>query len=207
MIIITGFEPFGGERSNPSWDAVFHLPDSIGGQAIQKIRLPVSYQGCFAPLGDAIKDPACKAVICVGQAGGRSCITPECVAINRMHAAAPDQDGRVMTHMPIEKGGRNAYFSTLPVPAMVDRMHQAGIPATASYHTGTYVCNTLFYRLMHSIETERYPMLGGFIHVPYSAEQAIAKNAPPPSMALSTIIQGLHLCAEEVLCALASFPA
>lgn len=197
MILLTGFEPFGGEAGNPSWDAVAALPDTIGGHRIEKLRLPVTYGACFVPVRDAMRDRDCRAVICVGQAGGRTAITPEGVAINRMHASLADQQGRVMQHEPIARDGAGAYFSTFPLQAMVDRMRAGEIPAAASYHAGTYVCNNLLYLLMHTIETEALPVLGGFIHVPYASQQVCAKSVQAASLPLSTIVEGLRLCVEE----------
>lgn len=197
MILLTGFEPFGGEGSNPSWDAVKALPGTMGGQRIERLRLPVTYGECFTPVREAMRDTECRAVICVGQAGGRTAITPEGVAINRMHASLADQQERIMQHEPILLDGVSAYFSTFPVQAMVDRMCAAEIPAAVSYHAGTYVCNNLLYLLMHSIHAEALPVLGGFIHVPYSSEQVCVKNVQAASLPLSMIVEGLRLCVEE----------
>lgn len=193
MILVTGFEPFGGEASNPSWDAVEMLPPEIAGHAIVKRRLPVAYDRCFDPIRETI-GPRVQAVVCVGQAGGRTAITPECAALARMHAALADGDGLVRTHAPIE-GGQAAYFATLPVEAMVARLRAQGIPAAASYHAGTYVCNAVLYHLLRALEGTG--VLGGFIHVPYASEQVAGRENPPASLPLATIAEGIRLCVEE----------
>lgn len=195
MILVTGFEPFGGETSNPSWDAVAALPDTIGGQPLRRLCLPVAYDRCFAPLREAMAADV-RAVVCVGQAGGRAGITPEYVAIARQHASLADGDGILRAHAPID--GAPAYYATLPIDAMVARMRAAGIPAMGSYHAGTYVCNTLLYRLMEAIGAERLPVPGGFIHVPYASEQVAGRDNPPASLPLATITEGLRLCVEAV---------
>lgn len=201
MILITGFEPFGDEATNPSWDAVATLPDAVLGHALHKLRLPVSYGRCFDALHAAI-GADCRAVICVGQAGGRTGITPEQVALARQHAGLADGDGVLQSHAPMPLDTAPAYYSTLPNAAMVDAMRAAGIPAAISYHAGTYVCNTLLYRLMQYIEAEDLPMLGGFIHVPFASEQVAARENPPASLPLATIAEGLLLCVKAAAAAL-----
>ena len=131
------------------------------------------------------------AVICVGQAGGRAAITPEKVAINFMDGRIPDNAGYQPVDVPIREDGETAYFTSLPVKAMVQRMRDAGIPAAVSYTAGTYVCNYLLYTLLYLID-KKYPNVrGGFIHVPYAMEQVINKPLGTPSMDLRQIARGL----------------
>lgn len=138
------------------------------------------------------------AVICVGQAGGRAAITPEKVAINLMDGRIPDNAGYQPVDVPIREDGETAYFTSLPVKAMVQRMRDAGIPAAVSYTAGTYVCNYLLYTLLYLID-KKYPNVrGGFIHVPYAMEQVINKPLGTPSMDLRQIARGLETAVEAV---------
>ena len=138
------------------------------------------------------------AVICVGQAGGRAAITPEKVAINLMDGRIPDNTGYQPVDVPIREDGETAYFTSLPVKAMVQRMRDAGIPAAVSYTAGTYVCNYLLYTLLYLID-KKYPNVrGGFIHVPYAMEQVINKPLGTPSMDLRQIARGLETAVEAV---------
>ena len=193
-IVVTGFEPFGGERINPSWEAVCRLPDRIGEHRLVRCQLPVVYETCADRLLEVVRLENPKAVICIGQAGGRVGITPEWVALNRMHAKAPDNAGKVAAHQPIHVGGENAYFSTLPVAEMVERLHAEGIPASASYHAGTYVCNALFYRLMDYLRMSCRNIPAGFIHVPYACEQICGEDKNAASLPLPVLIRGIELC-------------
>ena len=118
-ILVTGFEPFGGETVNPAWEAVCAFPDEIGGAQILRLRLPVTFDGCLPPLIEAVQRERPDAVLCVGQAGGRAAITPERVAINLDDARIPDNAGQQPTDQPIEPDGPAAFFTTLPVKAMV----------------------------------------------------------------------------------------
>ena len=184
-ILITGSDPFGGETVNPAYEAVKLLPDTIAGAEIIKLEVPTRFHRAGAVLEDAMQRHKPDAVICVGQAGGRAAITPEKVAINLM-------DGR------IREDGETAYFTSLPVKAMVQRMRDAGIPAAVSYTAGTYVCNYLLYTLLYLID-KKYPNVrGGFIHVPYAMEQVINKPLGTPSMDLRQIARGLETAVEAV---------
>ena len=138
-------------------------------------------------------------VICVGQAGGRTAITPEKVAINLMDGRIPDNAGYQPVDVPIRADGPAAYFATLPVKAMVQRMQDAGIPAAVSYTAGTYVCNSLMYTLLFLIDRKFPSVRGGFIHVPYAMEQAVNKPLGTPSMDLRQISRGLEKAVEAVV--------
>lgn len=201
MIVITGFAPFGGEKTNPSWEAVQRLPDEIGGERVMKLRLPVTYGGCFVPLEEWMQAEDLRGVLCVGQAGGRMGITPEAVAINRMHAGAADNEDVVMQHVPVIQDGPAAHFSTFCPQTMVDRLQAAGIPAAVSYHAGTYVCNTLLYQVLQAnAQRADGGLQAGFVHVPYAAEQVIESGKLAPSLPLEMIAEGLRLCAATMLC-------
>lgn len=197
-ILITGFDPFGGENVNPAYEAVKLLPDTIAGVEIIKLEVPTRFHRAGALLEDAMQRHKPDAVICVGQAGGRAAITPEKVAINLMDGRIPDNAGYQPVDVPIWQDGETAYFTSLPVKAMVQRMRDAGIPAAVSYTAGTYVCNYLLYTLLYLID-KKYPNVrGGFIHVPYAMEQVINKPLGTPSMDLRQIARGLETAVEAV---------
>ena len=197
-ILITGFDPFGGETVNPAYEAVKLLPDTIAGAEIIKLEVPTRFHRAGAVLEDAMQRHKLDAVICVGQAGGRAAITPEKVAINLMDGRIPDNAGYQPVDVPIWEDGETAYFTSLPVKAMVQRMRDAGIPAAVSYTAGTYVCNYLLYTLLYLID-KKYPNVrGGFIHVPYAMEQVINKPLGTPSMDLRQIARGLETAVEAV---------
>ena len=197
-ILITGFDPFGGETVNPAYEAVKLLPDTIAGAEIIKLEVPTRFHRAGAVLEDAMQGHKPDAVICVGQAGGRAAITPEKVAINLMDGRIPDNAGYQPVDVPIWEDGETAYFTSLPVKAMVQRMRDAGIPAAVSYTAGTYVCNYLLYTLLYLID-KKYPNVrGGFIHVPYAMEQVINKPLGTPSMDLRQIARGLETAVEAV---------
>ena len=197
-ILVTGFDPFGGETVNPAYEAVKLLPDTIAGAQIIKLQVPTRFALSGTVLEAAVNEHRPDAVICVGQAGGRSAITPERVAINLADASTPDNAGDQPVDEPIRKDGAPAYFTSLPVKAMVQRMRDAGIPAAVSYTAGTYVCNYLLYTLLYLID-KKYPNVrGGFIHVPYAMEQVINKPLGTPSMELRQIARGLETAVEAV---------
>ena len=198
-ILITGFDPFGGETVNPAYEAVKLLPDTIAGAEIIKLEVPTRFHRAGAVLENAMQRHKPDAVICVGQAGGRAAITPEKVAINLMDGRIQDNAGYQPVDVPIRADGPAAYFATLPVKAMVQRMRDAGIPAAVSYTAGTYVCNYLLYTLLYLID-KKYPNVrGGFIHVPYAMEQVINKPLGTPSMDLHQIARGLEKAVEAIV--------
>ena len=186
-LLITGFEPFGGEETNPSWEAVSRLPETIGGFTLVKRRLPV----VFGKAADLLKQETADVILCVGQAGGRSAVTPEFVGINLRHATLPDNEGNQPKDQPILAAGDCAYFSTLPVRAMAEAIAAEGIPATVSYSAGTYVCNDVLYSLLaHSQGTDTRV---GFIHVPYCTEQN-----KTPALAMEQIVKALTVAVETI---------
>ena len=190
-LLITGFEPFGGESVNPSWEAVLRLPDVIGDYEISKLRAPVVFGGG----ADAILDEASRilpdVIISVGQAGGRDAITPEMVAINLRYASIPDNSGNQPKDEPIVRSGESAYFSTLPVRKMVEASVSLGISARVSYSAGAYVCNDVLYTLLHRYRGTDVRV--GFIHVPFSKEQG-----KDPSMDIADTVRGLSAMIEAL---------
>lgn len=198
-VLVTGFDPFGGEKINPAYEAVKLLPGNIKGAEIVIMEIPTVFQKEGKILEEAIIHHRPDVVICVGQAGGRSGITVEKVAINLMEARIPDNEGQQPMDKPVCSDGENAYFSTLPVKAMVSAICNHGIPARISYTAGTYVCNDVMYRLLY-MGDKRYPSLrGGFIHVPYLPEQVINLPDGTPSMSADKIAEALACAIEAVL--------
>lgn len=183
-ILITGFDPFANSRINPAREAVFALPDTIPGFEIIKLEVPTVYGLAGEVAADAVKKHSPSMILCVGQAGGRDAITPEMVAINCRYADIADNSGSVMRDVPVVCGGPAAYFATVPVRKMASAIVSAGLPGKVSYSAGTFVCNDLFYSLLH-----KFPDIPtGFIHVPFLPEQA---GAGVPSLSLSDTVRGL----------------
>lgn len=193
-ILFTGFEPFGEDTTNPSWEAVKLLPDQAGESVIVKRCMPVEYDRVAKLLRQAVEEEKPDAVICVGQAGGRAVLTPEMVAINLNDASIPDNAGILHGGEPICTEGPAAYFATIPVKAIALGMQRRGVPAAVSYTAGTYVCNNLMYHLLRLLETEYPAVKGGFIHVPYECGQVLGK-ANMPSLPLAVIAKGLEAAA------------
>lgn len=186
-VLITGFEPFGGERVNPSWEVVKQLNDmEFAGARIIARQLPCVFGAALEALNTAIDEVQPVMVLAIGQAGGRTDITLERVAINIDDARIPDNQGQQPIDETIVASGPAAYFSTLPIKAMVNSMREAGIPASVSQTAGTYVCNHVMYGLLHRL-SDQQAIKGGFIHIPYLPEQAAA-HPGAPSKAANTVL-------------------
>ena len=192
-ILITGFEPFGGEDINPSWEAVRQLREPKGTELI-RLRLPVVFREAGEQLAAALAREQPDLVLCIGQAAGRDAITPERLGVNLMDAAIPDNAGFQPREEPVIPGSPAAFFARLPVKELADAIRAAGVPAQVSNSAGLFVCNALLYRLLHEIETRYSGMRGGFLHVPCLPEQAerLGKEKPLPSLTLAEIIRGLQ---------------
>jgi len=199
-IIITGFDSFGGEKLNPSYEAVKMLPETISGATIFKIELPTVFGKSIDALKKAMAEIKPDYVVCVGQSGGRFEITPERVAINVSDARIPDNEGQSPIDEPIFADGENAYFTKLPIKAMVKALKENNIPGAVSNTAGTYVCNHIMYGLLYLINTyeEFKDIKGGFIHVPYCTEQVIDKRNEP-SLTREQISKGLEICIEALI--------
>ena len=191
-VLITGFDKFGGESINPSSLCVNSLPDVIDNIEVKKVTLPTVFKDSSRVLEENIKSFSPNIVICVGQAGGRSKITPERIAINIDDARIPDNIGNSPIDEAIRKDGENAYFSTLPIKAIVDELNKNNIPSAISNTAGTFVCNHIMYEALY-ITSKKYPNIkAGFIHIPYIEEQI--KNKPNmPYMKKEYIITALKL--------------
>ena len=190
-ILLTGFDPFGGESINPAWEAVKRVEAPAGAELI-RLEVPTVFGRSITTVLTSMRLHRPDVVVCVGQAAGRSEITPERVAINIADASIPDNEGNRPCDAPIYPDGENACFSTLPVKAMVEAIKAAGLPASLSNTAGTFVCNQLMYGLLYHISREFPGMGGGFIHVPCIPEQAARMDKPVPSLPLPEIVRGLE---------------
>ncbi|MET9494859.1 pyroglutamyl-peptidase I [Streptomyces sp. NPDC006552] len=184
-VLVTGFEPFGGESVNPSWQAaqlVAAAPPE--GLAVTAVQLPCVVGASLEVLREAVERVRPELVLCLGQAGGRAGVTVERVAINVDDARIPDNAGAQPVDEPVVPGGPAAYFSTLPVKACVAAMRGAGVPAALSNTAGTFVCNHVAYGLAHLLATRFPGVRGGFVHVPWAPAQVPDGSAPslPPDL-------------------------
>jgi pyroglutamyl-peptidase len=186
-ILVTGFDPFENEPLNASWEVVRRLPDTIGGAEVVKVQIPTSFRRSGPAVRDAVVAHDPDVVVGVGQAGGRFAVTPERVAINVDDGRIPDNDDVQPIDEPIEPDGPPAYFSTLPVKAMVAAMQEAGVPAAVSNTAGTFVCNHMFYASRHLVERELPGRATGFVHVPYLPSQVLDKPGTP-SLSLDDMV-------------------
>ncbi|WP_312108343.1 pyroglutamyl-peptidase I [Brevibacillus reuszeri] len=198
-VLVTGFDPFGGESINPAWESVKELAKIESEQYKVEVRqIPTVFGKSIEKLYAAIEETKPDIVLCIGQAGGRGDLSIERVAINVNDARIADNEGNQPIDKAIVENGPVAYWSTLPIKSMVHDLQQQGIPASISQTAGTYVCNHLFYGLMHYVAENQSSIRGGFIHIPYLPEQA-ARQSGQPSMALETIVKGLRLAIEAAI--------
>jgi pyroglutamyl-peptidase len=190
--LVTGFEPFGSNSVNPASEALGHLPPRLGELALATRVLPCAFGVAIDMLEEAITATLPDIVLCVGLAGGRAALSLERVAINVDDARIPDNRGRQPIDRPVVAGGPPAYFATLPIKAAAAALREAGVPAIVSNTAGTFVCNHVFYGLMHLAATRHRGPRGGFLHVPYLPGQA-ARQDGAPSMALADIVRGIEI--------------
>lgn len=190
-ILVTGFDPFGGEKVNPALEAVKSLPSEIHGAEIHWVGIPTVFYRSAEVLEAEIERYQPDAVLCIGQAGGRASLTPERVAINQDDARIPDNQGNQPIDTPIRLDGQAAYFSTLPIKAMVQAIKEEGLPATVSNTAGTFVCNHLMYQALYLADKKFPHMRAGFMHIPYMTEQVINKPNTA-SMNLTDIVRGIE---------------
>ncbi|HET9835042.1 MAG TPA: pyroglutamyl-peptidase I, partial [Rhodanobacteraceae bacterium] len=193
VILLTGFAPFAGEAVNPSWQAVRELDgEMIEGHRVVAVELPTEFESSLRGLQEALRATQPRMAIAVGLAGGREGISLERVAINVIDARIPDNAGAQPVDVPVVGGGPAAYFSTLPIKAALAALQRADIEAHISQTAGTYVCNYVFYALMHA--ARRSQMRAGFVHVPFLPEQV--KGHQAPGMPLERIVEGLRIIAR-----------
>lgn len=200
-VLLTGFEPFDGEGINPSWEVAHALDGWVcAGATVHARRIACVFGTALRELDAAIDEVQPQLVICIGQAGGRSEVTPERVAINIDDGRICDNAGCQPIDVPVVPGAPAAYFSSLPIKAIVRDLRAAGVPAAVSNSAGTFVCNHLFYGLMHRLAT-RSPaadLRGGFIHIPYLLSQA-ARFPGAPGMTVETLVVALRIAVATAL--------
>ena len=191
-VLVTGFEPFDGEKTNPSWEICERLPREIAGMRVHTCLVPCEFRRAIEVAAGAVERTHPLLVISLGQAGGRARLGIERVAINVDDARIPDNTG----HQPVDElvaaNGPPAYFATIPVKAMAAAVRAAGVPAEVSNTAGTFVCNNVFYALMDMAARQAPQMRAGFLHIPYAAEQA-ARLGAVPSMSLDDIVRGIEI--------------
>ncbi|MGI6156040.1 MAG: pyroglutamyl-peptidase I [Enterococcus sp.] len=197
-ILVTGFDPFGGEPINPALEAVKALPDTILGAEVIKLEIPTVFGKSAEVVKSAILAEKPDVVLAIGQAGGRFSITPERIAINVDDARIPDNEGNQPIDVPIQADGAAAYFTQLPIKAMVKQIKEAGYPAALSNSAGVFVCNHIMYQVLYLIDKEFPNMKGGFIHVPFIASQVVNKPNQP-YMSLTDITASLEKAIEAIV--------
>ncbi|MGB3161273.1 pyroglutamyl-peptidase I [Carnobacterium sp.] len=197
-ILVTGFDPFGGEKINPALEAVKMLADTINGAEIKKLEIPTVFGKSAFVVKEAINEFNPDVVLNIGQAGGRFAISPERVAINIDDARIPDNEGNQPIDLVIQKTGKNAYFTQLPIKAMVTAMQGIGIPSIVSNTAGTFVCNHIMYQVQFMIDMDFPDIKAGFIHVPFIPEQVV-KQSNQPFMSLDDITRGLTAAIEAIV--------
>ena len=197
-ILVTGFDPFGGEPINPAIESVKKLPDNIAGAEIIKLEIPTVRKKSLEKIEKAINEHNPDVILSIGQAGGRFDISIERVGINLDDFRIPDNEGNEIIDEPIFPDGENSYFVKLPVKAMVQNVQKNNIPASVSYTAGTFVCNHVLYGVLYLIEKKYKGKKSGFIHIPFLPQQVVDKRNMP-SMELNTIVKGLTAAIEAIV--------
>lgn len=190
-LLITGFEPFGGEEINPSWDALRLIPDKVSDFDLVKLEIPVVFSLAAETVINKAEEIGADVILCIGQAGGRDAITPEMLGINLRYARIPDNQGNEPRDEKILENGDDAHFTTLPARKIADAISKKGIPSKVSYSAGAYVCNDVIYSLLAHFHGTDAKV--GFIHVPYSVEQN-----KEPSMKLEEIATAIITAIEAI---------
>lgn len=198
-ILVTAFDPFGGESINPALEAVKLMKDTIEGAEIVKLEIPTVFRKSIDKTREAIEKENPDVVLCVGQAGGRFEVTPERVAINVDDARIPDNENNQPIDVPIYEDGEPAYFSTLPVKAMVEAIRNEGLPSSLSNSAGTFVCNHIMYGVLYTIDKMGKDIRAGFVHVPFIPQQVARRPAPAPSMSMEDIARALEASVSAIV--------
>lgn len=198
-ILVTAFDPFGGESINPALEAVKLMKDKIDGAEIVKLEIPTVFRKSIDKVAEAIVKENPDVVLSIGQAGGRFEVTPERVGINVDDARIPDNEGNQPIDVPIYEDGAPAYFTTLPVKAMVEAIREAGLPSSLSNSAGTFVCNHIMYGVLYQIEKMGKNIRAGFIHVPFIPEQVARRPAPAPCMSMVDIAKALEAAVSAIV--------
>ena len=196
-ILVTGFDPFGGEPTNPAIESVKRIDDEIEGAEIIKLEIPTVFHKAADVVEEKIKEVKPDVVLSIGQAGGRYGITVERVAINEDDARIEDNEGNQPIDVKIREDGAPAYFASLPIKAMVEEIKKENLPASVSNTAGTFVCNHIMYQDLYL--AEKYGNIkAGFIHVPFLTEQVVDKK-DTASMSLDDIVKGLNAAIRAIV--------
>ena len=196
-ILVTGFDPFGGEKVNPALEVIKLLPKKIGENEVRILEIPTVYKKSVEKIEKEIESYKPDYVLSIGQAGGRASISIERVAINIDDFRIKDNEGNQPIDENIFEDGENAYFSTLPIKAIQNELAKNNIPSSISNTAGTFVCNHVFYGVRYLIEKKFKGIKSGFVHIPYMPEQVIGK-ADTPSMSLDNILKGVIVIIETI---------
>lgn len=197
-ILVTGFDPFGKDTINPSIEAVKRLPDNINGVEIMKLEIPTKFDESAILVQETIEQVEPAYVLHIGQAGGRREITPERVAINIDDASIADNAGNQPIDQAIQKDGETAYFSSLPVKAMVQYMREEGVASSVSNTAGTFVCNHIMYQTLHFVNKTHPTIQAGFIHIPFLPKQVVDRPNVA-SMSLDEIVRGITAALKAMI--------
>ncbi len=197
-ILVTGFDPFGGEKINPAIEAVKLLPNTIKGAEIEKLEIPTVFHKSADVVREKMNEFKPDVVLNIGQAGGRMGLTPERVAINQDDARIPDNEGNQPIDVAIQEDGQPAYFTKSPIKAMVEAMKNAGIPASVSNTAGTFVCNHIMYQTLYLVDKEFPEAKAGFMHIPFMTEQVLDKPNQP-AMSLTDMARGIEAAIEAIV--------
>ncbi|XMB66060.1 pyroglutamyl-peptidase I [Mycoplasmatota bacterium zrk1] len=189
-VLVTGFDPFGGESINPAFEVIKKLPNKIENIQIFKLEVPTVFQKAINVTTGKIKEIEPDVIINIGQAGGRYSITPERIAININDASISDNESNQPKNIPIDNNGPAAYFSTLPIRGIVKEINNIGVPASISNTAGTYVCNNLMYGVLNYIHKNNLDIRAGFIHIPFLHEQVVNKRNIA-SFSIETLLEGI----------------
>lgn len=197
-ILVTGFDPFDHDTVNPAIEAVKLLPDEIAGAEIIKLEIPTVFHKSAQVIREKMVEVEPDVLLSIGQAGGRFGLTPERVAINEDDARIPDNDGNQPIDEPIQEDGENAYFSQLPIKAMVRAIRDAGLPADVSNTAGTFVCNHVMYQGLYMTATDFKATKAGFMHIPFMTGQVV-DQPNKASMNLDDIAKGIEAAIEAIV--------
>jgi pyroglutamyl-peptidase len=199
MILLTGFEPFGGYKDNPSADVAGALDGrAVGGDTVRSAILPVHHASAAPAVARLVDDVAPSAIVHLGLAGGRARLALERVAVNVMDFEIADNAGYRATGEPCVPGGPAAYFSTLPLEAMLEALTAEGVPAYLSSTAGTYLCNQTLYTTRHLLESRGARTPAGFIHLPLSPAMVVASGLDQPSMDVPLMIRAVEIALRVV---------
>lgn len=197
-ILVTGFDPFGGESINPAFEVIKKLKDEIAGAEVIKLQVPTAFNKSVEKTAEKVAEIKPDFVLNIGQAGGRSDITVERVAINMNDARIPDNLNQQPIDEVIDAEGEAAYFATIPVKAIVQSIREKNIPASVSNTAGTYVCNHLMYGTLNYIHKNNLNTKAGFIHIPFLFQQVINKPNTA-AMELDTMVQAIEAAIETIV--------